>query len=133
MDSTVVAVFDNPGRAEEARRDLLAHGLVEDRDVSVVRQRSATVKKGPLQGIKKMFGYVPPLRERAILTIYAAPGRLRQMEQIVRSTIRKTSNCNAQPPFQPLLKIADCRRGDPAVGYAAVLQKLRWRGTRPVE
>jgi hypothetical protein len=84
MDSTVVAVFEDPQRAEDARRDLLARGLVEDKDLSVVRQRSAVVKKGPLQAIKGMFGSLPPLRERAVLTVYADADRIRQAERIIR-------------------------------------------------
>lgn len=84
MDSTVVAVFEDPQRAEDARRDLLARGLVEDKDVSVVRQKSVVMEKGPLQRIKGLFGSLPPLRERAVLTVYADAGRMRQAERIIR-------------------------------------------------
>lgn len=84
MDSTVDAVFEDPESAEDARRELLTRGLFEDRDVSVVRQRSAVIKRGPLQRIKRMLGSVPPLRERAVLTVYADASRLRQAERIVR-------------------------------------------------
>ena len=52
MDSTVVAVFEDPQSAEDARHELLTRGRFEDRDVSVIRQRSAEVKGGPLQRIK---------------------------------------------------------------------------------
>lgn len=84
MDSTVVAVFEDPQRAEDARRDLLARGTVEDKDVSVVRQRSAIVRKGPIERIKGLFGSVPPLRERAVLTVYSDASRIRQAERIIR-------------------------------------------------
>jgi hypothetical protein len=84
VDSTVVAVFENPNRADDARRDLLARGIASDKDVSVVRQRSAVVSKGPMDRLKGFFGFVPPLRERAILTVYVNAATLREIERVVR-------------------------------------------------
>jgi hypothetical protein len=43
MDSTVVAIFEEPQRAEETRKGLLDRGIVSDKDVSVVRHQSAVV------------------------------------------------------------------------------------------
>lgn len=100
MDSTIVAVFEDPQRAEDVRRDLLARGLVQDKDVSVVRQRSAIIKKGPMQAIKGMFGSVPPLRERAVLTVYADAANMRQAERIIRQHDPKQVELQANAAMQ---------------------------------
>jgi hypothetical protein len=84
MDGTVVAVFDNPDSAENARRDLIARQFIEDRDVSIVRQRAVVISKGPWQWLKGLFGGLPPLRERAVLTVYAAGDNLRKAERTLR-------------------------------------------------
>jgi hypothetical protein len=55
-----------------------------DKDVSVVRQRSVVVSKGPIQRIKGWFGMMPPMRERAVLTVYAGADTIRQVERAVR-------------------------------------------------
>ena len=84
MDSTVVAVFDEPQRAEDAKKELLAGQISGDKDVSVVRQRSTVIKKGPVQKLKGLFGAMSPLRERAVLTVYANADSMRQVERIIR-------------------------------------------------
>lgn len=91
MDSTVVAVFEDPSRAEEAKRDLLARDMVDDKDVSVVRQRSVVVKKGPVQWVKGLLGAPPPQQERAVLTVYAGADAMRQVERIVRQREPRSS------------------------------------------
>lgn len=84
MDNSVVAVFENPARADDAKRELIARRLCEERDVSVVVESSATMPHGPIQWIKSHLGSPPPLTQRGILTVYAAPDRLGEIVSHVR-------------------------------------------------
>lgn len=84
MDSTIVAVFDNPERAEDAKRELIAKGVIGEKDVSMVRQSAATMPPGPLQRVKFMLGSPPPLRQRGVLTVYVEGDQMRQVERLVR-------------------------------------------------
>ncbi|HEY2587393.1 MAG TPA: hypothetical protein VGI81_16735 [Tepidisphaeraceae bacterium] len=84
MDSTIVAVFEDPERADDAKRELVAKGLIDEKDVSTVRQSATTMPHGPLQRLKARLGSPPPLRERGILTVYVDGGRMAEAEQLIR-------------------------------------------------
>jgi hypothetical protein len=84
MDSTVVAVFEKPQRAEEARRELIAKGIVKEQDAGVVDETSTAMPHGPIQRLKARLGSLPPPRHRGILTVYAGAGAIRQVERLIR-------------------------------------------------
>lgn len=84
MDSTIMAVFEDPERAEDAKRELVAKGVTNEKDVSTVREDSTTMPHGPLQRLETMLGSPPPLRQRGVLTVYVDGDRMRQVERLIR-------------------------------------------------
>jgi hypothetical protein len=84
MDSTIVAVFENPERADDAKRELIAKGVIGEKDVSTVRESATTMPHGPLQRIKTMLGSPPPVRQRGVLTVYVEGDQMRQVERLIR-------------------------------------------------
>jgi hypothetical protein len=84
MDSTIVALFEDPQRAEDAKRELVARGLIDESNVSLARQSAATMPHGPWERLKARFGSPPPARERGLLTVYVEGDRMRQAERMIR-------------------------------------------------
>jgi hypothetical protein len=84
MDSTIVAVFENPERAEDAKRELVAKGLIDEKDVSLARQSATMMPHGPWERLKTTFGSPPPARQRGLLTVYVGGDRMRQAERMIR-------------------------------------------------
>lgn len=101
MDSTVVAVFENPQRADDAKRELIARRICQEKDVSVVVQQSATTPHGPIEWVKSHLGSPPPPTKRGVLTVYVGPDRLGEIEQLVRGHEPSDVKIHAAAPVEP--------------------------------